>query len=169
MLIFSTRLGSRGGSEAVYDLLKYAYWQRYAGEFPEIKKTPNGKPYFPDRPDIHFSLSHTMSHVMCAISDRLVGCDIEAADREVSNRALRFFASSEEQEMFDPLDLWLLKESYIKLIGGTLATIKQQRFQKESGRIIPPDASVSAKLYSIDGCRAAVCGIGAISASIELI
>ena len=38
---------------------------------------PTGKPCFPDRPDLHFSLSHSDEVVMCVVADRPVGCDVE--------------------------------------------------------------------------------------------
>jgi len=152
---------------------------------PEIKKTPNGKPYFPDRPDIHFSLSHSRTHVLCALSGAPVGVDIESP-RQISKRAVGYFCSPGELALFDPLDLWVLKESYVKLIGGTFALIKASRFSRVGGRIIAPEFApefaaefapefapekpVMARLYGIGGCRAAVCSVGECPAvSIELV
>ena len=43
----------------------------------KIARTAKGKPYFPDRPDLHFSISHTGELSLCALSDRPVGADIE--------------------------------------------------------------------------------------------
>jgi len=157
MLIFSTSLGGRTGSEAVYALLKSAFSSYCTDDFPPIEKTANGKPFFPGRPDIHFSLSHTKTHVLCAISDTPVGCDIECADRKISLRAQKFFCSSSELELFDPLDLWVLKESYIKVFGETFASIRHQRFSRDGERIILPDPLTKSRLYDIDGCRAGVC------------
>jgi len=159
MLVFSARLGSRSGSEGAYDLLRFAYKSYNYDDMPEIKKTPNGKPYFPDRSGVHFSLSHSRSHALCAISSMPVGCDIESEDRKISIRAMRFFCTAEELEHFTPLDLWILKESYIKLFGLTFADLRRQYFSLESTAIILPDSSVSSKIYSIDGCRAAICSL----------
>ena len=136
---------------------------------PEIKKTPNGKPYFPARPDIHFSLSHTRTHVLCALSDNPAGADIESP-RNISKRAVRFFCSPAELTMFDLFDLWVLKESYIKLIGGTLMNIKSLRFSRVNGKIVTQDENAISKLYRIGDCRAAVSSYGTEPPdSIELI
>lgn len=169
MIVYCTQLNGRGGSEAVYALLEHAFKKEYRADLPEIKKTSRGKPYFPGMPDIHFSLSHTKTHVLCVISDCPVGCDIESP-REISERALGFFCSAEELSLFDPLDLWVLKESYIKLFGQTIAALRGLRFSRDGGRIIVPDTSVAARLYSVGGCRAAVCCQGNIPVeSIQLI
>jgi len=154
--IYCMRRGEKSGSEAVYALLGHAYVANFGAALPAIEKTPNGKPYFPERRDIHFSLSHARTHVLCALSDRPVGADIESP-RQISLRARRFFCSDAELAQFDLLDLWVLKESYIKLHGWTLASVKELRFSRGGGRIIAPDASVNSLLYQIDGCRAAVC------------
>ena len=42
-----------------------------------IVEEPGGKPRLRDFPDVHFSMSHTDGLVMCAVSDRPVGCDVE--------------------------------------------------------------------------------------------
>ena len=158
MLIFCSQLVGSSDSEAVYGLLRSVYISKYGDDFPVIKKTPNGKPYFPDRPDVHFSLSHTKTHVLCAISDMPVGCDIEANSREISQRGRSFFCTPEELSMFEALDLWVLKESYIKLFGLTFADLRRQVFLREGNNIILPDPDVTARLYSVDGLRIGLCG-----------
>jgi phosphopantetheinyl transferase len=157
------------GSAAVYALLEHAFRAEYGGDLPEITKTPNGKPYFPMRQDIHFSLSHARTHVLCAISPFPVGADIESP-REISQRAIRYYSSPDELEQFDPLELWVLKESYIKLIGGTLPTVKKITFSREAGLITSSDKTVTSKLYNIEKCHAAVSyHNGTAPESIELI
>lgn len=130
MRIFCASRDGRSGAEAAYALLGSAFRTLYEGAVPEIKKTANGKPFFPDRPEIHFSLSHSRTHVLCAVSPAPVGVDIESP-RDISARAVNYFSSPYEQELFEPLDLWVLKESFIKLIGGTLALMKTLRFSQD--------------------------------------
>ena len=143
------------GSTAVYSLLDYAFQAEFGEPLPEIKKTSAGKPFFPDKPEIHFSLSHARTHVLCALSDHPVGIDIESP-RDVSERAIRFFCSPEEFMLFNPLELWVLKESYIKFIGGKLLMVKTIRFSRDNRRIITPDKYAFSKLYHIENCCAAV-------------
>jgi phosphopantetheinyl transferase len=69
---------------------------------------------------------------------------------------MRFFCTQEELREFEPLELWVLKESYIKLFGKTLADIKNLRFKRKDGEIIPPDSSVRSRLYHIENGYAAI-------------
>ena len=147
------------GRTAVYALLSYAYSATYGAPLPEIKKTPNGKPYFPSKPDIHFSLSHARTHVLCALSDCPVGADIESP-RTISDRVANYFCSTDELAHFEPLELWVLKESYIKLIDATLPSIKHLRFSRKAGEITPPDTNAKSKLLYIGNCIAAVSTVG---------
>ena len=167
--IYCAPLGDLSGSNAAYALLDRAYREEYGGALPEIKKTPNGKPYFPERPDEFFSLSHAKTHVLCALSSNPVGADIESP-RSISERAIRYFCTQEELSFFDPLDLWVLKESYIKLIGGRLAMVKDIRFSRDNGGIITPDGLSLSKLYRIGICHAAISAYGSdLPESIELL
>ena len=159
MNVYCAPLGTQNGSTAVYSLLKHAFTLEYGNiGLPEIKKTPNGKPYFHDRRDIHFSLSHSRTHVLCALSRSPVGADIESP-RQINERVVNFFCSPAELVLFEPLDIWVLKESYIKLIGGTLAMIKKLRFSREIEIILAPDEDVKSRLYRVNGCHIGVCSI----------
>lgn len=152
--------GGAGGTEAVYSLLGYAFHQEFGLALPKIEKTANGKPFFPECPDVCFSLSHARTHVLCALSGSPVGVDIESP-REISSRAREYYSSGRELEEFDALDLWVLKESYIKMKGATLALLKGIRFARtDEGGVIAPEAGVITRLYKVEGCRAAVSSSG---------
>ena len=75
-------------------LLRFALWETYGAELPRIEKTGEGKPFFPDRPEIFFSLSHARRFVMCAVGDRPVGADIEEA-RPLPDRLVRRYSTPE--------------------------------------------------------------------------
>ena len=47
-----------------------------------IRYTFNGKPFFENRSNLFFSLSHSNEMVMCALSSKRVGCDVEVLDRQ---------------------------------------------------------------------------------------
>ena len=86
-----------------------------------------------DAPPLAFNLSHTQGLVACAVAlDGEIGIDVESAGRVASVGALaaRFFsageiahldacAGSQRGERF--IELWTLKESYIKAIGTGLS------------------------------------------------
>ena len=69
-----------------------------------LEVTPNGHPFFRNRQDIHFSLSHSGNRAMCVISDSPVGCDVEII---------------EENGDVD-LDRWTAMESYLKATDGVI-------------------------------------------------
>ena len=160
LMLFCVPRCGRDGSAVVYSLLDDAFRAQFGRDLPVIEKTPAGKPFFPGEPGIHFSLSHCATHVLCALSDSPVGVDIESP-RSVSERTIRFFSSPDELSHFNPLELWVLKESYIKLVGGNLMMVRKIRFSLENGEIIAPDGQTKSRLYLVDGCTAAVSTHGA--------
>lgn len=86
-----------------------------------------GKPFLKKYPDIYFSLSHSEEAVMCAISDREVGCDVEKVKDIDLKIAKRFFHEKEYEKIIgqstkeERLDMfyrfWTLKESFMKVTG----------------------------------------------------
>lgn len=80
-----------------YLLLRMALWEQCGWrDLPRIEVDELGKPFFPDHPDTHFSLSHTAGAAAAALADTPVGVDIEprpprerpghGADRRRSDR-----------------------------------------------------------------------------------
>lgn len=91
-------------------------------------RTADGKPFFRNAPDIHFSISHSSSKVAVALSDREVGCDIERMDDIDMAVGERFFSREEYLSAMASEDClrafyrcWTLKESYLKAVGKGLA------------------------------------------------
>ncbi len=91
----------------------------------------NGKPFLKEHQNIHFNLSHSGKRVMCILSDKQAGCDVERADRGDIKLAERFY-STEEMEYLEKIedivkrqkafiDIWTGKESYIKALGKGMA------------------------------------------------
>jgi 4'-phosphopantetheinyl transferase len=93
-----------------------------------------GKPFLaPGQLTIEFNLAHTNGLVACVLSNAgLVGVDVEQLDRavngdEVADRyfssleihALRALTGVERQARF--IELWTLKEAYLKAIGAGLS------------------------------------------------
>ncbi|MBE6949511.1 MAG: 4'-phosphopantetheinyl transferase superfamily protein [Ruminococcaceae bacterium] len=159
MRIYVSSLHGKNGSQRVRELLSYGYREMYGESMPEMYKTEKGKPYFPSRPDVCFSLSHTDTHVMCVIADSPVGCDIQNF-RQVSERIVQRTCTEKELEVFGFFQLWTLKESWIKLNGSLDREIKTIEFAGTLESVIPPKPAVRARLFQLDGCIAAVCTSG---------
>ena len=85
---------------------------------------PNVKPRFV-REGMDFNISHSGNFVICAVSDRTVGADIETVGRNqdlakavMRPRELEIFLGSDEEhreELF--ARIWTVKESYMKEYG----------------------------------------------------
>jgi len=90
---------------------------------------PKGKPALIDSSEKFFNISHSGDWVVCAISDKEVGIDIELLKAARLNVANRFFTEKEisilnslngiEQEDHF-YTLWTAKESYLKYLGTGL-------------------------------------------------
>ena len=159
MKLLYARRGNFGGSKAVYALLEYLVALEYGIPMPEVRKHSTGKPYFPERPDIHFSLSHTKTHVLCAVSDSPVGVDIETV-RSIRPGVPERVCTPSELLIFDFFDLWVLKESFIKLSGNTNTPLKSICFSRAGEAIIAQDLRVRSRHYdTVPGCAAAVCSL----------
>ena len=140
----------------VYRLLETAVQQVYGISMPTLQKDENGKPYFLDRGDIHFSLSHSGEYVMCAISDSPVGCDVQKY-QEISDKVQKRIFTDKELEFSDPLSLWGLKESFIKLHGKLDREYKNMEFLKCEDVFRGPDNTFGVLINEIQGYAAAIC------------
>ena len=95
-----------------------------------VKINEYGKPYFANMNNLFFSISHTATTAVCAISDNEIGVDIEQTDRSNLKLAKRFF-SDKDNELINNSDneektfteLWTKKESYAKFKGTTLESV----------------------------------------------
>jgi len=154
--LFYRERGDKPGGEAVRLLLRDAWRAVYGGEMPELQKTPEGKPYFPARPDAFVSLSHTKTHVLVALGGYPAGADVEVLRPVFPGVAKKLGTEAELLDLgFFPL--WTLKESYIKLRGVPLLP-RSFRFYTAMGYIHAPEGDISSAVYgSIPGCMAAVC------------
>ncbi len=91
-----------------------------------------GKPFLADIP-LYFSLSHSGRFVLCAVSGREIGADIQKIRKGNEERiARRFFAAQEQEALAACSDeearirlfyeLWARKEAYGKLTGEGIAS-----------------------------------------------
>jgi len=97
----------------------------------EMRRELSGKPYFPQIPEIKFSISHSGGFWACVFQEKEIGLDIEdpTIRREaipIDRLAKRYF-SPEEQEFCKDKDLkaflkiWTRKEAYLKCMGIGIA------------------------------------------------
>ena len=125
-----------------HDLLRHTL-SRYHTASPELWQfdaLPGGKPFLSDAPPgsncepLDFNLSHTHELVACVVGrGATVGIDVERLDRlhDALALATRFFSPAEVVDLENCggasararrfIELWTLKESFIKAIGKGLS------------------------------------------------
>ena len=124
--------------------------------------TPSGRPEYADC-KVDFNISHATNLVICTMSEGKAGCDIERADRKVSVAVAEKFFHPEEKAFLEKaktpeekqrrfMMLWVLKEAHIKLLGTSVANLKETPgFQIENNAIRCSDSPLFYSLYEGGG------------------
>src|SRR4051812_29992301 len=160
----------RGDYANAHDLLRRSL-SRYHPTAPqhwEFDAAPDGKPFLRPAGDspapLTFNLSHTRDVVACVLARGIdVGVDVERIDtvRDAMPVAARFFSPAEvaglQVSATDALlaqrfiDLWTLKESFIKAIGrGLSQPLNSMTFDLSHEGIVafdPPDGFSAAEWH----------------------
>ena len=108
-----------------YQLLKKGLREEYGINVnPLFEYNEHGKPSIVGHPEIFFNMSHCKYAVVCAISDKPVGIDVESI-REYKEGLVNYTMNDEEileiESAENPasafIRLWTMKEATMKLIG----------------------------------------------------
>ncbi len=98
-------------------------------ELPKMEKGLSGKPYFPERPELFFNMSHSRNGIFCGISEKNLGVDIQSRIRYKESLAKRMLHEREWDAILEREDqektlteLWCIKEAYVKYTGKGLRT-----------------------------------------------
>ena len=91
---------------------------------PVFEYGEHGKPVLAGFPHIHFNISHCREAVICVISDRPVGVDVESV-REYKESLVNYTMNDDEARQITRSEnpaltftkLWTRKEALLKLIG----------------------------------------------------
>ena len=90
-----------------------------------VERTVQGKPFFPDMPQVGFSISHSSRLWVCAFAPGAVGVDVERIRSVDAKRVARRMFHPQEQEylaqknwaLWDFFSLWTAKEAAVKRTG----------------------------------------------------
>lgn len=131
MVIYGTEhLTAQSQARELLALAAMEHWG--LSSLPELAREERGKPFFPQRTDLHFNLSHSGNLALCALDSRPVGVDIQMV--KAWRPALpRRVCSPEELDWLEGQPdlwsaftlLWALKESRVKESGQGLSTLLQ--------------------------------------------
>lgn len=117
IIIYAALCDEDGERETAYGLLAKALEEELGvSPLPKIEREALGKPFFPDCPGIHFSVSHSHGAAVCAIHDRPIGVDVEKLRRPPRRVAGGLGA----EEFFR---LWTAKEATVKRQGRGVGAI----------------------------------------------
>lgn len=133
----------------------------------EVRFGQYGKP---EADRLCFNLSHSGNLVVCAVSDKPVGCDVEKVRKAPKGIAKRYFCENEymyletlEEAKYDTefFRLWTMKESYVKMTGEglRLPTDEFEMILSEEVKVLR-DGEIQEcfiKEYTVSGYRITVC------------
>ena len=98
-------------------------------ELPPVARTPQGKPWFPDAPEVHFNLSHSGGLALCGVGEAPLGVDVEelrprrpGLDRYVLSDGEYAWYTGQGGGWENLYTLWTLKEARVKCTGAGLRT-----------------------------------------------
>lgn len=132
---------------------------------PEIARGAHGKPYFSAYPQIAFNYSHCRGGILCGVSSKQIGVDIETT-RPYKERVARRVCHPKEWEFLQKTEnpalfftkLWVCKEAYGKYTGaGVFVHPEQEDF---SGILQGKELfskGIYLRLWEMDSCVLGAC------------
>ena len=144
---------------------------------PLFKTEKYGKAYISNFENVYFNLSHSGTMVLCAISDREVGVDIEYSDPKIDlNIAKLYFYNGEYESIMNsqnPADeffkYWVLKESYMKYTGLGM-NLKLDSFEIKIGdeiKLKNDDEGLKFNLFNVENYKIGIASHYEVSNLIE--
>ena len=164
MIVYQARgLTSRAQARDLLALAAKEVWG--LSSLPVLARLEHGKPWFPEREDLHFNLSHSRDRALCALDSESVGVDIQFV-KEWRPKLPEHVCSPAELDWLECQSepgpaftlLWTLKEARVKQSGlGLTTSIPDIRVP------LPADGSVRLdglwfRTWTGPGWAAAVCG-----------
>ncbi len=114
-----------------YGLLRLALRVRCGWtDLPRIERSAHGKPFFPDCPEVRFSLSHTLGAALAGLADGPIGVDIQRI-RPLRSSAMERICGVSSPDAFFPA--WVRRESRSKRTGLGISSMLRQEPPLEDG------------------------------------
>lgn len=127
----------------------------------EFAKTINGKPYLKND-KVFFNASHSKGLLALAVGKKEVGLDIESLSGKPRPAELNKFTLREKYEIMTLADFyihWTARESYIKYVAGSLASMwRRVEFYGKHVYFLNKPADVNVIQFTLDGYAFSVCG-----------
>lgn len=132
--------------------------------YHQLRLLPNGKPYLLGEA-AYISISHSAHHAICGVDRNPIGVDIQTISMP-RERLIRRVCSLTEQEYIHRAPcpataftcLWVLKESYVKLLGCGIGTdLAAISFIMTGDQIQGPEGYRFQLSYEVKGAVIGVC------------
>lgn len=166
MVVYATHVETRTQAHALLARASALEWG--LSPLPDMAKTAEGKPFFPNFPQYQFNLSHSGPHALCALDSGRVGADIQVIRRDLRENLPRRVCSPEELAWLDGQHdrwagfalLWALKEARGKYDGrGLAAGVRELSVPlPQEGESLYRHDGLWFRIYQSEGYMAAVCG-----------
>ena len=143
--------------------LKKIFSAYYGKQSITILRTKNGKPYVDNGP--YFSVTHTQNRLYIAFSEEEIGLDAESLARNPYYETIIHKFSPAEQAEIDCTETflkhWVVKESAVKYLGGTLA-LDLHKLDYAGGHLTYDNTPFPAKitLHTHEEFLLSICGNG---------
>jgi 4'-phosphopantetheinyl transferase len=144
---------------------------------PKFKIGEYGKAYISNYDDLHFNLSHSGKMVTCALSDDVVGVDVEYNDPKIDlNIAKHYFFNEEYQDIMNSnnssdtfFNYWVLKESYMKYTGlGFHLNLDSFQIEiKDEIKLKNDKTDLKFNLFDINEYKIGICSKYSVFACLE--
>ena len=122
-----------------------------------VERQTYGKPFFPNQPDLHFSITHSGDWWLCGFSRSPLGLDLQIHHSHVppSKLSQRFFHPNEDAFLSIGnyarfYDLWCAKESWVKYTGTGFYTPPESFSVVSSSGKFPSLEGVSFRLMDFE-------------------
>lgn len=131
-----------------YALFRYSVFREHSvTSAPIFSYGERGKPFLPEYPRIHFSISHAGGFSACVLSDSEIGLDIQDFRPLKADISAKICTKNELERLsecdnrdYELCRLWCMKESRGKLTG--------KGFAEGFGKIETSDLLSSGRLYN---------------------
>ena len=119
----------------------------------EVEENEYGKPYIKNH-DIYYSISHSGDYVLVGIHNTPIGVDIQQMKDKLPNPKVM----SKDEVKYNYIDIFSLKESYIKCIGSTMNHMKDVTLNLDGKTITSNQPGYEfLKFKSIPGYVISIC------------
>ena len=116
----------------------------------EIIYNEYGKPLIKDS-KYFYNISHSGDYVICALSNKQIGIDIEKV-RDINLKISNQFATKSEKEYINNpktfFQIYILKEAYFKMLGTNLNNILNIEFNIKDNTITCSNSNINASFIN---------------------